>query len=200
LRKTARLEKDRFRGTLFKYRGLVWGIFVAAVFALPVSFSPSRFCAAVPVLLAGQCLRFWAAGVIPKYRTLSLDAPKLVTWGPYAWVRNPLYAGNGLIGLGWAMMTGWPLVAAFAAVYFTLYSMTIIPYEEQFLSERFGEEYENYRKSAPALIPDFSDCASRVKKTFLGFDRKKSWFMESHSLYMNVIVTALVLVKLYKSL
>jgi protein-S-isoprenylcysteine O-methyltransferase Ste14 len=187
------------RGTLFKYRGLVWGIFVVAVCVLPISFSRYRFCAAVPILLAGQCFRFWAAGVIPKYRTLSLDAPKLVTWGPYAWVRNPLYAGNGLIGFGWALMTGWPMVAAFTAVYFVLYSMTIIPYEEQFLNERFGDEYETYRKSTPALIPHFRDFASRAKKAFWGFDRKKSWFMESHSLHMNVIVTAMVLIKLYKS-
>jgi protein-S-isoprenylcysteine O-methyltransferase Ste14 len=153
----------------------------------------------VPVLVVGQCLRFWAAGIIPKYRTLSLDAPKLVTWGPYTWVRNPLYAGNGLIGLAWALMVGWVLVAAFAAVYFTLYSMTIIPYEEQFLGARFGEEYEIYKRSTPALIPRFRDFASRAEKTFFGFDRKKSWFMESHSLNMNVIVTAMVLIKLYKS-
>jgi protein-S-isoprenylcysteine O-methyltransferase Ste14 len=187
------------RETLFKYRGLVWGIFVAAVLALPSSFSWPRFCAAVPVLLAGQCVRFWAAGVIPKYRTLSLDAPRLVKWGPYAWVRNPLYAGNGLIGLGWALMVGWILVAAFAAVYFALYSMTIIPYEEQFLSSRFGEEYEIYKRSTPALIPNFSDFAFRASKNLFGFDRKKSWFMEIHSLRMNAIVTVLVLVKLYRA-
>jgi protein-S-isoprenylcysteine O-methyltransferase Ste14 len=189
------------RETLFKYRGLVWGIFVVVVCALPmpVSFSWYKLPAAVPILLAGQCLRFWAAGVIPKYRTLSLDAPKLVTWGPYAWVRNPLYAGSGLIGLGWSMMMGLTLVAVFAAVYLALYSMIIIPYEERFLSERFGEEYEVYRKSTPALIPDFSDRVSRAKKTFSGFDREKSWFMESHSLHMNVIVTAMVLFKLYRS-
>ncbi|MDR1509575.1 MAG: isoprenylcysteine carboxylmethyltransferase family protein [Synergistaceae bacterium] len=187
------------KGILFKYRGLVWGVFVAAVLVLPVSFSRLRFCAAVPILLAGQCLRFWAAGVIQKYRTLSLDAPQLVTWGPYAWVRNPLYAGNGLMGLGWALMTGWPMVAAFAAVYFALYSITIIPYEEQFLSKRFGEEYEIYRRSTPALIPGVGDLASRAGKAFSGFNRRKSWYMERHSLNMNLIVTALLLIKLYKS-
>jgi protein-S-isoprenylcysteine O-methyltransferase Ste14 len=188
---------DGLRETLFKYRGLVWGIFAAAVLALPVSFSLPRFCAAVPVLLAGQCLRFWAAGVIPKYRTLSLDAPKLVTWGPYAWARNPLYAGNGLIGLGWALMAGWVFVAAFAAVYFALYSLTIIPCEERFLSGRFGEEYEIYRRSTPALIPGFSDFASRASRSFSGFDRERSWFMERHSLGMNALVTVLVLARLY---
>jgi protein-S-isoprenylcysteine O-methyltransferase Ste14 len=184
------------RETLFKYRGLVWGIFAVAVLASPASFSLPRFCAAVPVLLAGQCLRFWAAGVIPKYRTLSHDAPRLVTWGPYAMVRNPLYAGNGLMGLGWALMAGWMFVAAFAALYFALYSMTIIPYEEQFLSVRFGEEYEIYKRSTPALIPDFRDFASRAPKNLSGFDRERSWYMERHSLGMNALVTVLVLIRL----
>ncbi|MDR2780741.1 MAG: isoprenylcysteine carboxylmethyltransferase family protein [Synergistaceae bacterium] len=187
------------RETLFKYRGLVWGIFAAAVLALPVSLSLPRCCFAAPILLAGQCLRFWAAGVIPKYRTLSVDAPKLVTRGPYAWVRNPLYAGNGLMGLGWALMAGWIFVAAFTALYFALYSLTIIPLEERFLSVRFGEEYEIYKRSTPALIPDFRDFVFRASKSLSGFDRKKSWFMERHSLGMNALVTVLVLVRLYFS-
>ena len=193
------MRETRLRETLFKYRGLVWGIFAAAVLVLPVSFSPPRFCAAVPVVLAGQCLRFWAAGVIPKYRTLSLDAPRLVTWGPYAWVRNPLYAGNGLMGLGWSLMAGWTFVAAFAALYFVLYSLTIIQHEEQFLGVRFGVEYEIYKRSVPALIPNFRDFASRVPKNLSGFDRGKSWFMERHSLGMNAFVTVLLLARLYFS-
>ena len=193
------MRGTRLRETLFRYRGLVWGIFAAAVLVLPVSFSTPRFCAAVPTVLAGQCLRFWAAGVIPKYRTLSLDAPRLVTWGPYAWVRNPLYAGNGLMGLGWALMAGWTFVAAFAALYFVLYSLTIIPHEEQFLGVRFGEEYDVYKRSVPALIPNFRDFASRAPKNLSGFDRGKSWFMERHSLGMNAFVTVLVLARLYFS-
>lgn len=188
------------RETLFKYRGLVWGIFAAFVLISPISFSRARFFAAIPILLTGQCIRFWAAGVIPKYRTLSLDAPQLVKWGPYAWVRNPLYAGNGLMGLGWSLMGGWVLLAVFAAVYFALYSAAIIPYEEKFLKDRFGEEYEIYRKSTPSLVPGLGGFASRARNALSGFDRKKSWSMEKHSLMMNAIVTLLVVLKLYKTM
>ena len=185
------------RELVFKYRGLVWGLFALAVLVLPVYFSPARFIAAIPLLTAGQCLRFWAAGFIPKYRTLVVDAPQLVTSGPYAWMRNPLYAGNGIMGLGWALMAGWVWEAAFAAIYFALYSLTIIPFEEKFLRDRFGDEYESYKKSTPSLFPGLRGIKQRIERSRTGFDAKKSWFMERHSLRMNILVTAIVLARLY---
>ncbi|MDR3076719.1 MAG: isoprenylcysteine carboxylmethyltransferase family protein [Synergistaceae bacterium] len=185
------------RKLIFKYRGLVWGLFAVAVLVFPVYFSLPRFIAAIPLLTAGQCLRFWAAGFIPKYRTLVVGAPQLVTSGPYAWMRNPLYAGNGIMGLGWALMAGWVWEAAFAAIYFALYSLTIIPFEEKFLRERFGGEYESYKKSTPSLLPGLRDIKQRIARSRTGFDAKKSWFMERHSLRMNILVTAIVLARLY---
>jgi protein-S-isoprenylcysteine O-methyltransferase Ste14 len=187
------------KGAVFKYRGLIWGIFAAAILACPVDFSKWRFFAAIPILAAGQSLRFWAAGVIPKYRTLELDAPQLVTWGPYAWIRNPLYAGNGIMGMGWALMVGWLWAASFAVLYLALYLFTIIPYEEEFLISRFGVEYEEYKKTTPSLIPTFRDFRKRAERSARCFDLKKSWFMERHSLRMNSAVTALVLARLYFS-
>lgn len=185
------------RSLIFKYRGLLWGIFALAVFIFPVSYSPARTMLAVPFLLAGQALRFWAAGVIPKYRTLTLDAPELITWGPYAWIRNPLYAGNALLGCGWAVMAGWWWIAAFAVVYFVIYSLVIIPYEERFLLDRFGEEYRQFKKTTPSMIPSVSRMGEKMKNSRGGFDAKKSWFMERHSLRMNLIVTCLVVLRLF---
>ena len=184
---------------IFKYRGLVWGIFAVAVLIFPVSFSPARIYAAIPLLITGQSLRFWAAGFIPKYRTLVVGAPSLVTSGPYAWMRNPLYAGNGIMGLGWALMVGWIWEVAFAVIYFALYSLTIIPFEEKFLMERFGDEYASYKKSTPSLFPALWDIKTRVERSRTGFDAKKSWFMERHSLMMNVLVTVIVAARLYFS-
>jgi protein-S-isoprenylcysteine O-methyltransferase Ste14 len=187
------------RETIFKYRGLVWGIFAAAILIFPVSFSARRAAASVPLLAAGQILRFWAAGFIPKYRTLTVGAPSLVTSGPYAWVRNPLYAGNGIMGLGWSVMAGPAWCAVFAAVYFALYRLVIIPLEERFLAERFGEEYERYRRSTPSVLPWPSNLREKAARGRGGFDGKKSWFMERHSLAMNVFVTAMLAVRLYLS-
>lgn len=187
------------RETIFKYRGLVWGIFAAAVLIFPVSFSAARSAVSVPLLVAGQALRFWAAGFIPKYRTLTVGAPSLVTSGPYAWVRNPLYAGNGMMGLGWAIMAGPVWCGAFAAVYSALYCLVIIPLEEKFLSERFGDEYERYRRSTPSIAPVPKNLREKAARGRGGFDWRKSWFMERHSLTMNVFVTVLLAGRLYFS-
>ena len=184
------------RALIFKYRGLLWGLFAIAIFVFPVHFSGLRAAAAVPLLVGGQLLRFWAAGIIPKYRTLTLDAPELVTWGPYAWVRNPLYAGNALMGCGWSVMAGWAWLPAFVAAYTVLYALVIIPDEEKFLVGRFGDEYRNYRTATPGLIPSPTNFREKTKKSKIGFDRRKSWFMERHSLRMNLLVTAVVLLRL----
>ncbi len=152
---------------------------------------------ALPLVLGGQALRFWAAGVIPKYRTLVIGAPVLVTWGPYAWVRNPLYAGNALMGCGWALMAGWWWAAVFAALFYAIYSLVIIPDEEKFLVERFGGEYERFRRETPSLFPRFSGVEKRIRASHGEFDGAKSWSMERHSLRMNVVVTLLVLIRLF---
>jgi hypothetical protein len=78
-----------------------------------------------------------------------------------------------------------------------MYVLIIIPHEEKFLLERFGAKYELYKKSTPAIFPnpfgrrDKANSASRV------FDAEKSWFMERHSLRMNIAVTILVFSRVY---
>jgi protein-S-isoprenylcysteine O-methyltransferase Ste14 len=187
---------DGLNGQIFKYRGLLWGIFVLAVFIFPASYSASRIFVSAPLLAAGQLLRFWAAGVIPKYRTLTLDAPELVTYGPYAWVRNPLYAGNALMGCGWAVMAGWLWLPIFAAAYFVIYTLAIIPYEERFLLEKFKEEYLAYRNATPSMIPGIKNLRERAAASRSRFGAKKSWFMERHSLRMNILVTVLIIFRI----
>ncbi len=158
----------------------------------------------MPLLLGGQCVRFWAAGYIPKYRTETVDAPVLVTWGPYACVRNPLYLGNGLMGCGWALLAGWGWLVAFVALFALLYDFMIIPHEELFLENKFGEHYAHYRKSVPRLVPCFF---SRHDDPFLvagspasrAFSPRQSWNMERHSLWVHVAVTLLVAARLFYS-
>src|SRR5438477_7276448 len=50
------------------------------------------------IVTAGAALRTWSSGHVQKNRELSMD-------GPYAYVRHPLYVGNFLLGLGFAVMT-----------------------------------------------------------------------------------------------
>ena len=183
--------------TAFKCRGLFWGIFAAGILIFPGDFEPARFVVGLALVLAGQLLRFWAAGYIPKYRTEVIGAPVLVTWGPYKWVRNPLYAGNAVMGLGWSLMVGWGWVAAFVAAFALLYSMIIIPAEEEFLEGKFGEEYAEFKKRVPQLIPWPRRGFPEKSRNEKPFDAKRAREEEIYSIRVNVIVTAIIVIRLF---
>jgi protein-S-isoprenylcysteine O-methyltransferase Ste14 len=76
---------------------------------------------------------------------------KLVTWGPYRYVRHPSYLGYFLMFLGfflyWTnMFTLIPLVAI-PGYYWVTFD------EERLLTQRFGDEYAEYQKKTGRFIP-----------------------------------------------
>lgn len=181
----------------FKCRGLFWGIFAAGVLTFPGSFAWGRFLFGMLILVAGQALRLWAAGFIPKYRTEVIGAPVLISWGSYKWVRNPLYAGNALMGLGWALMVGWYWVTAFTVAFLLLYSLIIIPAEEEFLESKFGAVYREYKNLVPSLIPYPRNGFPQVSDRERFFDKKSAWAEEIYSIRMNLFITAAIILRLY---
>jgi methanethiol S-methyltransferase len=79
------------------------------------------------------------------YTMLAFHTPML-----YRLVRHPLYVG-WMIAF-WAtptMSAGHLLFAAFL----TAYMLVVIPVEERDLVDLFGEQYEEYRRRVPALVP-----------------------------------------------
>jgi protein-S-isoprenylcysteine O-methyltransferase Ste14 len=99
------------------------------------------------VALAGEALRTWASGVIVKTR-------ELATEGPYRIVRNPLYVGNFLVGLGVAVMGGrLGLLALFLAGFLPVYH-ALARKEEKHLLERYGEAFLTYCREVPRFLPD----------------------------------------------
>ena len=75
---------------------------------------------------------------------------RLVTSGPYRWVRHPLYSTAILIMLLWPQMTA--NLAAFFAVSTAYFYVGSIP-EEDKLIEEFGDAYRRYQQMVPRLIP-----------------------------------------------
>lgn len=109
------------------------------------------------LLLVGGTIILWAVVHLLRYSGAS-GAPgdpttKLVTSGPYSYTRNPIYAGDGLIILGLAFITGSPSMV----VYFGLFVLAINGYvhyvEEPATERRFGEAYGIYKRDVPRWIP-----------------------------------------------
>ncbi len=114
------------------------------------------------IVVAAQIFRTWAAGFVgTTARERETHADVLLTSGPYAYVRNPMYLGNLIITTALAIMSGlWyaPLVAwaAYAFVY-----GNVIPYEEVYLRGAFGQEYQAYFRAVPRLLPTLSGYSKR---------------------------------------
>jgi protein-S-isoprenylcysteine O-methyltransferase Ste14 len=108
--------------------------------------------AAALVVIASWLLRVWATG----YRTWvhKSGAPRyLMSAGPYAYIRHPLYLANGLSGAAALVVLGQLELLAAYAVSYALVTAFIVLREEEALLARFGAEHEGYRESIPMFCP-----------------------------------------------
>jgi protein-S-isoprenylcysteine O-methyltransferase Ste14 len=162
---------EEFAALLFANRGLL----LTAPAALLAAFGkPSAFSVAVglPTALAGELLRCWAVGYSGETtRGDRVAAPKLATSGPYAYVRNPLYLGNFITALGFAVAftgknalpTKLALGATALGTMAALYA-AIIPHEERYLREKFGDEFDRYCERVPQLLPQIEPAADGAQQ------------------------------------
>lgn len=78
-------------------------------------------------------------------------AEGLVTTGPYAFSRNPVYVATWLGLLGWALCLPHPEVFVPLALWAVLY--IVAPYlEEPWLEEKFGAPFTQYKASTPRFF------------------------------------------------
>ncbi|MCL5292390.1 MAG: isoprenylcysteine carboxylmethyltransferase family protein [Actinobacteria bacterium] len=159
------------RAFIFKTRGLYLIVSLVLILILKHAYS-SRVSA--PVYLASLllsvlvlALRMWAAGFVGSTaRSGETHADVLLTNGPYAYVRNPMYLTALLLGLLFGVMSGfWYSLLIWLVAYAFVYGQ-VIPYEEAFLKRKFGREYEEYCRRVPRLIPTLKGYASGREGVF----------------------------------
>jgi protein-S-isoprenylcysteine O-methyltransferase Ste14 len=82
-----------------------------------------------------------------------IEGHKLVTAGPYRFVRNPIYTGmlGMLVATGLAMERWTALIVA--VVLFAVGLVIRVRSEENLLRAAFGKEFEDYAKRVPAVLP-----------------------------------------------
>jgi len=110
--------------------------------------------AGVALTVAGEVLRLWGVhhiGVVSRTRSDRLGP--LVSSGPFALVRNPLYIGNVLIWLGFALTARLVWLAPIVLVLLGAEYHAIVRWEEQLLGARMGDAYSAYLARVPRWIP-----------------------------------------------
>ena len=80
------------------------------------------------------------------------ETPHVITRGVFSVVRHPIYLGAILAYAGMTCMT-LSLASAALFVMIIVFYCYISRYEEKLLIQRFGDEYREYMKKVPMLIP-----------------------------------------------
>ena len=102
--------------------------------------------AGVLLVVAGLAIRSWAAGTLRKVKSL-------VTTGPYALVRNPLYVGSFAMMAGFCAVLGdWLTLVLVMLPMIAIYWLAVRD-EEQIMARFFPDEWPAYVRSVPRFIP-----------------------------------------------
>lgn len=142
-----------------------WGITLVMLgyaciwaFVRPVGFEKSAASLIVSMTLGppSVVLVWMAAHHLDKqwrFEAALSEDHKLITTGPYRWLRNPIYTSmfGMLLATGFAK-TWWPLLVA-GVIFFVIGTEIRVHAEEKLLAARFGEEFTRYKATTPAYFP-----------------------------------------------
>ena len=123
--------------------------------AFPVG--PWNLALSVPLLAVGSVFVVWsnAKFFMAKGTPVPLNPPpKVVTTGPYAYVRNPMLTGVFLLLFGfgiWARSIA--VTFLFTPLFILLNVLELKAIEEPELEKRLGVAYIEYRKRTPMFFP-----------------------------------------------
>jgi protein-S-isoprenylcysteine O-methyltransferase Ste14 len=138
-------------------------IALVAIWGTHVGWGLDGLTTALPVLAGGLLI---LAGLWLWYRTVRLFATtgegtlapwdptqRLVVRGPYRYVRNPMITGVLLVLAGEGALLGSAPILILAAAFFVANAIWFPLVEEPGLVQRFGADYEEYRRAVPRWIP-----------------------------------------------
>ncbi|NTW71755.1 MAG: isoprenylcysteine carboxylmethyltransferase family protein, partial [Eubacteriaceae bacterium] len=124
----------------------------------------------VLIAVIGVFIWLYSQGILGRYWSPQLQIQsehKLVTSGPYIWVRHPIYAGSIIWAWGLALFTSntiFFLVAALITIGANLRALK----EEKMLIRHFGKVYLSYMEQTGRFIPKIKKLSSLVKFSYFG--------------------------------
>jgi protein-S-isoprenylcysteine O-methyltransferase Ste14 len=154
----------RLGGWLFKQRSWLPIPIVVALVVLPRGVRhPLALWGGVLLVALGQGIRLWAVhhiGVISRTRSERLGP--LISTGPFARVRNPLYLGNIALWIGFTVSAGLLWLAPIVLLVLGLEYHAIVRWEEGLLVSRLGDDYREYLTRVPRWIPAMRSVAAET--------------------------------------
>jgi protein-S-isoprenylcysteine O-methyltransferase Ste14 len=135
---------DRLRYNEILRQGI--GLLLVAVCAYLARPGSTLVIIGLAMAAFGQIFRIYAAGFIHKNK-------RLASTGPYALVRHPLYLGNFLILIGFALAANNLYVWIGVALFFMIWYPAAIAYEDSKLESIFEDEWRAWSKDIRAIIP-----------------------------------------------
>lgn len=126
----------------------VLAVVLIVIYTLVARPLPLAAAIGVPIAFVGALVRLYASGFIVKNQ-------ELATSGPYRFMRHPLYTGNILLVIGFAIAASLWWCVPLAIFFFWFYYPTAIEYEDRKLRRIFGTAWEQWAARTPALVPRF---------------------------------------------
>ncbi len=158
----------------FKYRNLVFPIMLVVIVLLTRPGALMNDPQSDLILdIAGICVA--VLGDLIRVGVIGLDyikrggkgkevyADDLVVGGIFAHSRNPLYVGNILMIAGLALIYHHPAFYALCLGGGVFIYLCITAAEENFLRQKFGEQYEEYCRNVPRFLPRLSGLGQTLR-------------------------------------
>jgi len=149
-----------------------WGVVLQFVgyFVMWLSFRPpfaslSKFPGPFALVVAVACVvlawtgagfAYWAQRTLGKewsYTARLLEGHRLVTAGPYAIVRHPIYTSMLAMWIATALAVARPWGIVLGIVPMVWGTLVRVKIEDALLRQAFGASFEEWKKRTPAMIP-----------------------------------------------
>ena len=186
-----RSTSARIGAVLFRHRGWLPVPFLLVPLLAYGHADAMNWIIGVVLIVIGEASRLAgvsAAGTVTRRRSRTVQ--RLVTYGIFAWMRNPLYVGNFLIWMGFAVISGVLWFVPVAIVLFAVEYTLIVRYEEGVLESIFGDEYLRYKGRTPRWFPRPPGVDEEGEHHW-----GEAWKSETSTFLQYIVITALFIAK-----
>src|SRR6185369_14152606 len=164
-----------------------WEVFTNPITAMIIGFG---------VTMLGQVIRIITIGLVYIIRggkDRRVYAEDLVTTGIFSHCRNPLYVGNILILVGLGIASNSLLFMAVFTPLFLFFWQAIVLAEENYLRNKFGEQYDEYCKRVNRWLINFNGLGKTLRS--MEFKWKRVIIREYNSTYIWMTGAVLIVMK-----